>query len=43
MFSAYLRTSSRPSGRISHSGLWLHEALDVLAADQRQIFAEFLR
>ena len=42
MFSANLRTSSSPSGRISQSGLRLDEALDVLAADQRQVVAELL-
>ena len=41
MFSANLRTSSRLSGDISQSGCLLDEALDVLAADQRQVFAEF--
>ena len=43
MFSANFRASLRTRGRISHERRFVRdETLDVLAADQRQIIAEFL-
>ena len=42
MALASLRTRSRPSGRVSQTGVALDKTLYILAANERDVFSEFL-